>query len=428
MRAGHAPPERPWSTPCGRPGAGWCWASRAVGVEGAGGRGHRGARASRRRASAPLPADAVVLATGGFASGGIELDSRGGAARDRRRPAGARPRRGRAAPLPAPLRPPAPAARRPRGRRADAPGRRGRGAGLGQPARRRRPGGGRRAVAREVRRGHLPRRRRRGRICDPGGGTDERDDRPGDDPRLARPLRQVHDLRDLLPGRRRDAPLPRPQVRGPPGRALPERRRPLGRPVARLLLELRHLHPGLPAGREDRGDQLAGPGGDEGRDGDPAARPPDRPPDADRPPRDAGRAPRQLDDAQPARRAGSLERTLGIHRSAPDAALGRPHAAGLVAAQRAPPAARARRAEQRRPLPRLRRQLLRARHRPARGRGARAQRARRDHPAARAAAGCRCRATASSPTRAATRASWPPRSPPTRARATTSSPPPPAAG
>jgi glycerol-3-phosphate dehydrogenase subunit B len=48
----------------------------AVGLEGSGGR----ATAVRVRQAArvrPLPADAVVLATGGFASGGIELDSRG---------------------------------------------------------------------------------------------------------------------------------------------------------------------------------------------------------------------------------------------------------------------------------------------------------------------------------------------------------------
>ena len=34
----------------------------------------------------------------------------------------------------------------------------------------------------------------------------------------------------------------------------------VGRRLARLLLELRHLHPGLPAGREDRRDQLPGEG------------------------------------------------------------------------------------------------------------------------------------------------------------------------
>ena len=37
---------------------------------------------------------------------------------------------------------------------------------------------------------------------------------------LARPLRQVHDLRDVLPRGRRDAALPRAEVRRPPGRAL----------------------------------------------------------------------------------------------------------------------------------------------------------------------------------------------------------------
>ena len=50
-------------------------------------------------------------------------------------------------------------------------------------------------------------------------------DRQGPDARLARPLRQVHDLRDVLPGGRRHAPLPRarstsaprPSATGAPG-------------------------------------------------------------------------------------------------------------------------------------------------------------------------------------------------------------------
>ena len=46
------------------------------------------------------------------------------------------------------------------------------------------------------------------------------------DARLARPLRQVHDLRDVLPGRRRHAALPGAEVRRPAGRALPRAREP----------------------------------------------------------------------------------------------------------------------------------------------------------------------------------------------------------
>ena len=52
--------------------------------------------------------------------------------------------------------------------------------------------------------------------------------------------------------------FPGPEVRGPAGGALPRRRRDVARRVARLLLELRDLHPGLPAGRPHRRDQLAG--------------------------------------------------------------------------------------------------------------------------------------------------------------------------
>ena len=61
----------------------------------------------------------------------------------------------------------------------------------------------------------------------------------------------------LLPGGRRDAPVPRAEVRRPAGRALPVPGGPSPDALARLLLELRHLHPGVPAGREDRRDQLA---------------------------------------------------------------------------------------------------------------------------------------------------------------------------
>ena len=121
-----------------------------------------------------------------------------------------------------------------------------------------------------------------------------------------------------------------------------------------------------------------------------------------------------------------LERTLGIHRSAP-----MPRWAGRTlqawahrTGRRRPPEPGG--AGQRRLLPRLRRQLLRARHGTARVEVL-------EHNGLdviiprQGCCGCRCRATASSPTPAATPASWPRRSPPTPGRATTSSPPPRAA-
>ena len=68
----------------------------------------------------------------------------------------------------------------------------------------------------------------------------------------------MHDLRDRLPGLQRHAALRGTEVHRAAGRALPRGRRALGRDVGRLLLGLRHLHAGLPAGREDRRDQRAG--------------------------------------------------------------------------------------------------------------------------------------------------------------------------
>ena len=115
------------------------------------------------------------------------------------------------------------------------------------------------------------------------------------DARVARPLRQVHDLRDVLPGLERHAAVPGPEVRRAAGRALPRRRRAVARRLARLLLGLRRLHAGLPAGRPHRRDQHAGAGEAQGDEGRPAARPRARAPDAGRPARHARRAARQLD-------------------------------------------------------------------------------------------------------------------------------------
>ena len=98
--------------------------------------------------------------------------------------------------------------------------------------------------------------------------------RPGrTDARLARPLRQVHDLRDVLPVVERHAALPGAEVRRPAGRAVPHRRGGLAGRLGRLLLELRHLHAGLPAGRAHRRDQHPGAGEAKAEARRPAARP-----------------------------------------------------------------------------------------------------------------------------------------------------------
>ena len=112
-------------------------------------------------------------------------------------------------------------------------------------------------------------------------------------PRLARPLRQVHDLRDVLSGLPGHTALPRAQVRRTPGGAV-SRRGTVGGRIGRLLLGLRHLHAGLPAGREDRGDQFARAREALGAARHPASQPDDRPTDGDRTPRDSGRAAGQL--------------------------------------------------------------------------------------------------------------------------------------
>ena len=120
------------------------------------------------------------------------------------------------------------------------------------------------------------------------------------DARVARPLRQVHDLRDLLPGLQRHAAVPGPEVLRAAGGALPHRGRAVRRLVRELLLRLRHLHAGLPAGRPHRRDQHAGQGGLRRDARRAAARPHPRAAHARGPPRHARRAARQLDAAQPA--------------------------------------------------------------------------------------------------------------------------------
>ncbi len=249
---------------CWRPAAGSCSAPRSSA---------RSATAHASRPCAPTRggrdtsygAGHVVLASGGFASGGHRARLRLADARERARAAAARRCLARASRASAadyfgdqPHEPGGGGGRRassaPRGpRTCFVAGRR---------------ASGRRALARGLGRGHRdherpPRRRARARR----GGTGGRGmtdlvrvaARGGVAARLARPLRQVHDLRDRLPGLERHAAVPRAEVRRPAGRALPGARRAGGRVVGRLLLGLRDLHPGVPAGGEDRADQRPGP-------------------------------------------------------------------------------------------------------------------------------------------------------------------------
>src|SRR5581483_2526522 len=95
------------------------------------------------------------------------------------------------------------------------------------------PGGSVRATGWPLRRVSRPRRTfwRTRRDADLGLRA------PGARARFARSLREVHHLRDVLPGVERHAAVSRPQVRGPAGRAVSYRRRHVRR-FARLLLRL----------------------------------------------------------------------------------------------------------------------------------------------------------------------------------------------
>ena len=185
-----------------------------------------------------------------------------------------------------------------------------------------RDAGRRRAVAREVRRraspvDRAPRRRadpRRGVRADPGGGgamTSTRRPRRAD-ARLARPLRQVHDLRDVLPGRRRHAAVPGAEVRRPAGRALPRARR-ARRPTprsttARAAASARRCARRActsPRSTRRRGRSSSESTGFKLRDRLLAR------PDLAGRLGTPGRADRQLHAAQRARARGSVERTLG---------------------------------------------------------------------------------------------------------------------
>ena len=206
--------------------------SAVVGAETQGGRGGGRARQGDRAPPVRYAAGSFVLATGGFASGGIELDSHGLVTETvLGLPVANVPDEGRPRFSPTYFdtsRSPRPdwqstssCARRRRGQ----PGLREPSRGRGDPRRRR-------AVAREVRatasaspRATRPPTRSSMRSAAPTAG--ERRDRPSS--RLPRPLRQVHDLRELLPVLARDAALPGPEVRRAAGGAVPRRRRAGGR-------------------------------------------------------------------------------------------------------------------------------------------------------------------------------------------------------
>ena len=186
----------------------------------------------------------------------------------------------------------------------------------------------------------------------------------------------VADVTPLFPGPKYDGPqAERFRVAGEESR----------RRVARLLLELRHLHAGLPAGRAHRRDQLAGAGEAEGQDGSQAARPAARRPDwagragtpvapianwtlGNRLVRAAARAHRRY----PPRRRDAA-RTRGARSSAGPASTPSPAGARRVVV-----------------LPRLRGELVRARHRARRRSSCSSGTAARSTSrAASAAAGCR---------------------------------------
>src|SRR5947207_10807632 len=103
-----------------------------------------------------------------------------------------------------------------------------------------------------------------------------------------------------MPGVERHAAVSGTEVRRTAGRARPGTRPALTGMVRGLLLWLRHLHPGLPPGREDRRAQRACSPRREGASRATAPGPADRAPDRARPPRDARGADRERDAAGPA--------------------------------------------------------------------------------------------------------------------------------
>ena len=188
--------------------------------------------------------------------------------------------------------------------------------------------------------------------------------------------------------------VPGTEVRRPAGRALPDRRRAVGRLLGRLLLRMRDLLDVLPAGGEDRRDQLPGAQQAQAAEGHPAPRPDHHAPDVARARGHAGRAAGQLHDRFSAVRGSSgrsCSRSTATrrHRSSP--------AGASRAGQEAPePADRT----QDRVLPRLRHRVLRAVGGGEGRRDPRAQRLRGRSSPSRIAAGCRSSRAGCSTTRA----------------------------
>ena len=268
-------------------------------------------------------ADWIVLATGGFASGGLELDSDWTA-------------RETALGLPV-AGVPEPGAPRfePQLLRRASDGARGRRCRRPAAARWASDGfenvlvagatlGGRRAVEGEVRRraqsvdgAHGGRARAGGVRGDEGG------DRVSDDVLGTLLMRESLDhcvkctiCETFCPVVERHAAVSRAQVRGAAVGALPGRRRAVAGRVAGLLLRVRDLHSGVPAGRAHRGDQHAGAREAPGDDRRQAARPRDRAADADGPAGTPAAPVANWSLSNPAFRL-LVEKTIGIHRRAP---------------------------------------------------------------------------------------------------------------
>ena len=188
--------------------------------------------------------------------------------------------------------------------------------------------------------------------------------------------------------------FPGPKYAGPQAERYRDRRRAVGRRLGRLLLGLRDLLDVLPAGGEDRRDQLPGAQQAQAAEGHPAPRPDHHAPDVARARGHAGRAARQLHDRFPAVADPRGEAAQGPPRRG-GAGVRRPALLALV--QEAPePRDRA----QDRLLPRLRHRVLRAvGGREGRG-DPRAQRVRGRSSPSRTAAACRCSRAGCSTTRA----------------------------
>ena len=211
-----------------------------------------------------------------------------------------------------------------------------------------------------------------------GRPTRRRRARRAADARLARPLRQVHDLRDVLPGLERHAAVPGPEVRRarrPSASGSPTSRRPTR--SLDYCSGCGDLHPGLPAGRPHRRDQLAGARAAQGATGfklrDRIIARPTLPGRLGTP---AAPIANWTLGNKPLRLGG--EKVVGLHRDAPVPKFaGRTfQALGEEAPTRRP------RDAARRLLPRLRRELLRAAARRDDRRAARAQRDRGRGPEA----------------------------------------------